>query len=770
MGQLQLRVVGIVGEERLGGFERRPVPSLGAGELELRLQGPRVVRRRLERLLDVLHRGDVELLGPQVGARQRRSPGPAASGRRPSWPRSPCRAGSPRAPYPGAGRRCPRSGSARGGRAPCGGGGRSCPGQKLSPTSTARSASSGWFDPVEYHARLVEPFGDLRSVGDERVLVALHVGEERLQPVGLAPAVRAALGFLRRGEEPSGLLDVRGRRFPARRVGCRPAFGSTGHPVPPINRFGARGTVPREGPRFIEGRGLPGRRCGRAAGTPQDDLRPGARRHRPGRGLARPRRPPRVPAALGDPADWARPPRLPRGEPHASRALPRGLRRRPHDGRATWARRRVVGPRRRGRTLHDLGHTPLSHTLEPTLREVTGAGHEARSRAVISGDADSLLGAGTGPSVAELLEKHGIVPRSVGDLVDPTGRSPPPLLRAILHGAIDADRIDYLQRDAYYTGVAHGTIDAARLLDTVRATRSRLVFAEKGRQAVEGFLVGRALMYSSVYYHKTVRAAEVMAQAAVERLPGYPGTARPLLEGTDGDLLVALQSPGAGRPRWESGCWSAGSTSGSSAGNASPRPSGTGSASSSAARSNGAPGRTRSPTGSGPRPGRCCSTSRGWMPANRAAPTGPRSACPRMGGWSTRSARRACGGRSPSVRRASGPRRSTSTRASARWRNAGSDAARPPCSEAPLPATVRTRGSGSTVDPPPASPKAARSGPGRTPKASGRPSTSPASTGLRSGRTGRMTTVHDPRSSSGSGRGCSRRPSRPRRRPVRSPE
>jgi HD superfamily phosphohydrolase len=200
-----------------------------------------------------------------------------------------------------------------------------------------------------------------------------------------------------------------------------------------------------------------------------------------------------------------------------------------------------------GGLLHDLGHTPLSHTLEPTLREVTGAGHEARSRAVITETANPPLGGGTGPSIAELLERNGLTPRTVGDLVDPEGRSPPPLLRAILHGAIDADRIDYLQRDAYYTGVAHGTIDAARLLDTVRATRSRLVFAEKGRQAVEGFLVGRALMYSSVYYHKTVRAAEVMAQAAVERVPGYPDAARPLLDGTDGDLLVALASAG-GRP------------------------------------------------------------------------------------------------------------------------------------------------------------------------------------------------------------------------------
>jgi uncharacterized protein len=194
-----------------------------------------------------------------------------------------------------------------------------------------------------------------------------------------------------------------------------------------------------------------------------------------------------------------------------------------------------------GGLLHDLGHTPFSHTLEPTLREVEGAGHEARSRAAIVGDGAPTTG---GPSLAEILERHQIPPKAVADLVDPVGSSTVPLLRSMLHGAIDADRIDYLQRDAHYTGVGHGAIDAARLIDTVRATRSRLVFAEKGRQAVEGFLVGRALMYSSVYYHKTVRAAEVMAQAAVERLPGYPASARPVLDGTDADLLVALREAG----------------------------------------------------------------------------------------------------------------------------------------------------------------------------------------------------------------------------------
>jgi uncharacterized protein len=130
-------------------------------------------------------------------------------------------------------------------------------------------------------------------------------------------------------------------------------------------------------------------------------------------------------------------------------------------------------------------------------------------------------------------------------LVDPPrSRAPPSLERAILHGAVDADRIDYLQRDAHYTGVGHGAVDAGRLLETIRADHGRLAFAEKGRSAVEGFLVGRALMYSTVYYHKTVRAAEMMAQAAVERQADYPEVARDQFRWTDGELLTRLRDEG----------------------------------------------------------------------------------------------------------------------------------------------------------------------------------------------------------------------------------
>ncbi|EQD32614.1 HD superfamily metal-dependent phosphohydrolase, partial [mine drainage metagenome] len=106
------------------------------------------------------------------------------------------------------------------------------------------------------------------------------------------------------------------------------------------------------------------------------------------------------------------------------------------------------------------------------------------------------------------------------------------------------DRIDYLQRDAHYTGVAHGFIDAARLLATIDRERGRLVFAAKGRSAIEGFLVGRALMYASVYYHKTVRAAETMTQAAVERSDDFRSGANAWVRASDGELLTRLQDEG----------------------------------------------------------------------------------------------------------------------------------------------------------------------------------------------------------------------------------
>jgi HD superfamily phosphohydrolase len=199
------------------------------------------------------------------------------------------------------------------------------------------------------------------------------------------------------------------------------------------------------------------------------------------------------------------------------------------------ARRRVTA----AALLHDLGHGPFSHTLDGPMAEVLGMSHEGVSRARIEGTDPSWPTALV--EIPTILERYDLSPRDIANLVDrPHGRAPPPLEKSILHGAVDADRIDYLQRDAHYTGVAHGAVDAGRLLETIREDRGHLVFAEKGRSAVEGFLIGRALMYSTVYYHKTVRAAEMMAQAAVERQDGYPDVARTQFRMTDGELLSVL--------------------------------------------------------------------------------------------------------------------------------------------------------------------------------------------------------------------------------------
>jgi len=96
-------------------------------------------------------------------------------------------------------------------------------------------------------------------------------------------------------------------------------------------------------------------------------------------------------------------------------------------------------------------------------------------------------------------------------------REPSRYLAQIIHSPMDADQIDYLMRDAHYTGATHGTIDFSRLLQTLRTHRGELALDRKGLPALEGMLVARGLMYSSVYFHKTVRIAEEMLARAVER-------------------------------------------------------------------------------------------------------------------------------------------------------------------------------------------------------------------------------------------------------------
>ncbi|MEM2259152.1 MAG: HD domain-containing protein [Candidatus Thermoplasmatota archaeon] len=159
--------------------------------------------------------------------------------------------------------------------------------------------------------------------------------------------------------------------------------------------------------------------------------------------------------------------------------------------------------------LHDIGHGPFSHTLENILYERTGKNHIDIGKEIILGK--RILS--ENKSVSEVLEKYGIDKKEIVEILD--GKKE---YSEIIHGSLDADQIDYLMRDAYYTGVAYGIIDSDRLIQTMKLYKGKIVFEKKGISALESLLVARALMYSSVYLHKTVRIAELMLVKAIKKI------------------------------------------------------------------------------------------------------------------------------------------------------------------------------------------------------------------------------------------------------------
>jgi HD superfamily phosphohydrolases len=188
--------------------------------------------------------------------------------------------------------------------------------------------------------------------------------------------------------------------------------------------------------------------------------------------------------------------------------------------------------------LHDICHPPFSHTMEEIMEENTGLDHMDLAKRLIFGEIptylerDEDLFGGTEP-ISEILESDGISPEFVCDLISlPKSKSDTADLLSfegkqsffaskdyahqIIHGPVDADQMDYLVRDAHYTGVTHGSIDLERLMSQMRIFNSTLVLEKGGIAATEGLMVSRALMYSSVYYHKTVRIVEMMLTKAAE--------------------------------------------------------------------------------------------------------------------------------------------------------------------------------------------------------------------------------------------------------------
>lgn len=147
--------------------------------------------------------------------------------------------------------------------------------------------------------------------------------------------------------------------------------------------------------------------------------------------------------------------------------------------------------------LHDIGHGPFSHALEHVLAEHLH--HEELSLLLIK----------------ELnLAFDGKLQTAI-DIF--TGKHPKKFLHQLISGQLDVDRMDYLMRDSFFTGVIEGSVAYDRIIKMLTVQNGELMVEEKGIYSIEKFLVARRLMYWQVYLHKTVLGAEQMLQRIIRR-------------------------------------------------------------------------------------------------------------------------------------------------------------------------------------------------------------------------------------------------------------
>ena len=147
--------------------------------------------------------------------------------------------------------------------------------------------------------------------------------------------------------------------------------------------------------------------------------------------------------------------------------------------------------------LHDIGHGPFSHALENVL--VPGVHHEQLGLEIMH-RLNHESGDGLDMTISIFTNEYN-----------------KPFLHQLISGQIDVDRMDYLTRDSFYTGVSEGVIGYDRILKMLTVHDGNLMIEEKGLYSVEKFLVARRQMYWQVYLHKTVLAAEKMIVKIIER-------------------------------------------------------------------------------------------------------------------------------------------------------------------------------------------------------------------------------------------------------------
>ena len=153
--------------------------------------------------------------------------------------------------------------------------------------------------------------------------------------------------------------------------------------------------------------------------------------------------------------------------------------------------------------LHDIGHGPYSHAFESVL-SIT---HEEIGCMIIES---------SDTQINKVLIKYNINPTDISNILLHKGKYP--LLESLTSSQIDVDRMDYLARDAYFTGATYGSIDRDRILRSMIIKDNKVYFRSSGVNSLENYIMARYHMYWQVYFHKAAKGYELLLESLYKRI------------------------------------------------------------------------------------------------------------------------------------------------------------------------------------------------------------------------------------------------------------